>query len=973
MLMPKKNTASFVNTLRVLPRSVVIVVALGVFGLAALLAILRHESLLKAEVKQGNLAWVLESRLDATFRRIDSDLQKLESAIPVADINQAAAETKRSAYRRLLATYAEKFSEVRRIQVFDADGYLLYSSRLDKAFFIGEHDHFQQLKKNPRIGLFFSEVFTAKTDGLPTMVAARALCNEKGEFVGVITTLIDLDNIRQLLESVHLDTSAEISVRRSDNSELVIRWPDVPGQFKHPTDATIVTKIRQGVTVAGGEFKSADRGLRLYAYRALTNYPFYVTVADARSDILSAWRQQAFLALLGAVALIGALLLISGRMAKSEQNFRQFFASIDDFVFVINANGLILHVNDKVVARLKYPRTTLEGSALEELCSDDRGVVNTSIHEAAKVGVGHGALTLTASDKSQISIELDVVRGLWNGTFALYCVARDVSEQLRDKKALQEEVARRRLLVEQSSDGIVLLRSDGRLVEWNRAFEKMLGYSADELAGMFVWDWDRDGDRTVLVERMSSVGLGHVQVERRHYRKDGSSYEADISVNGVEISGENYMFCFHRDITDKKAAEEALRASEARFREFFEQNASVMLSINPLSGNIEGANNAAAEFYGYSKEELIGMPMSRINAPVPTPLAEVAISAIKDSSGHFEWLQRLKSGAMRTVEVYLTPVGHGDKTRLFVNLHDVTARKEYEARLKLAATVFSHAREGILTLTEKGSIEDVNEAFILDMGYERHELIGKYPNLLDAGLQGAHFFRQIRVRVQRDGQWAGDVWLRRKGGQLVGVMLSISAVYDDQRIPMRYVALCSDITSLKENQVALQKAARYDVLTELPNRVLLADRLQQAMAHAVRRDTGIVVCYLDLDGFKAVNDTCGHDVGDKLLAVEAGRMKSLLREGDTLARLGGDEFAIVLLDMPDISACEPILRRLIDVVALPLDIDGQVLTISVSIGATYYPVQDIKDPNVLLKQADMAMYRAKHSGRNCFVLNQTDS
>jgi len=218
----------------------------------------------------------------------------------------------------------------------------------------------------------------------------------------------------------------------------------------------------------------------------------------------------------------------------------------------------------------------------------------------------------------------------------------------------------------------------------------------------------------------------------------------------------------------------------------------------------------------------------------------------------------------------------------------------------------------------------------------------------------------------------GELWCRRKNGSQFAALLTISAVPDMQGNIEHYAAMFSDITALKENQQQLERVAHYDLLTGLPNRLLLGDRLKQAIAQTRRRGMHLVVVLIDLDGFKKVNDQHGHAVGDKLLSVLSRRMTQVLREGDTLARLGGDEFVAVLVDLPDISLSVPILDRLIEVAAQPVPIGDALCEVSASIGVSYYPQAEDIDADQLLRQADQAMYFAKQAGKNRYHVFDTE-
>ncbi len=299
---------------------------------------------------------------------------------------------------------------------------------------------------------------------------------------------------------------------------------------------------------------------------------------------------------------------------------------------------------------------------------------------------------------------------------------------------------------------------------------------------------------------------------------------------------------------------------------------------------------------------------------------------------------------------------------------DITERKRAEERLRLIASVFEHANEGITITGADANIIDVNAAFTRITGYRREEVIGKNPRILNSGRQNQAFYKQMWQTLHTKGNWVGEVWNRRKNGEVYAELLTISTVYDAQGRVQYYIALFSDISTQKEHQRQLEQISHYDALTGLPNRVMLADRLRQAMAQTARRGEQIAVACLDLDSFKTVNDTYGHEAGDRLLVAVAERMRRVLREGDTLARLGGDEFVVVLNDLPSVGACLPLLKRLLNAAAEPHDNDGRCLQVSASLGASVYPQADPVDADQLLRQADQAMYQAKLAGKNHYHL-----
>ncbi|MDP2369659.1 EAL domain-containing protein [Rhodoferax sp.] len=302
--------------------------------------------------------------------------------------------------------------------------------------------------------------------------------------------------------------------------------------------------------------------------------------------------------------------------------------------------------------------------------------------------------------------------------------------------------------------------------------------------------------------------------------------------------------------------------------------------------------------------------------------------------------------------------------RCIVLARDITVRKRAEEELHLAASVFTHAREAILITSLDGTIVDVNEAFSRITGYSRDEVLGKNPRILSSGRQGKEYYASMWRNLAEQGHWYGEVWNRRKNGEVYAEMQTINAVRDEHGQVSRYVALFSDITAQKNHQDQLRHLAHFDALTGLPNRMLLAERLHRAIVQTHRRGTTLAVAYLDLDGFKAINDRHGHEGGDHLLIAVATRLKHALREGDTLARLGGDEFVAVLVDLDDAPASVPMLTRLLAAAAQPVQFGDLVLQVSASLGVTFCLSGEDVDADQLLRRADQAMYQAKLAGKN---------
>lgn len=295
------------------------------------------------------------------------------------------------------------------------------------------------------------------------------------------------------------------------------------------------------------------------------------------------------------------------------------------------------------------------------------------------------------------------------------------------------------------------------------------------------------------------------------------------------------------------------------------------------------------------------------------------------------------------------------------------ALRRSEKNLRLAHKVIEASLDGIMIVNADGLIETVNPAFTTLTGYEPDEVSGKNPNILASGRHDAEFYREMWDTLHEKGHWQGEVWNRRKNGEVYPEWLSISVIWDDEGNVHRYAAIFSDITERKKAEERIKNLAYFDVLTGLPNRRLFTDRLSVAVANAHRHSHQMAIMFLDLDMFKRINDTLGHSIGDRVLETVSQRLVTAIREGDTVARLGGDEFTVLLPEIEHIDDAVRLARRMIDEVREPFIVEGNDLFITTSIGIGIYP-DDGTTVETLLKNADTAMYRAKDLGRNSYQL-----
>jgi diguanylate cyclase (GGDEF)-like protein/PAS domain S-box-containing protein len=298
-------------------------------------------------------------------------------------------------------------------------------------------------------------------------------------------------------------------------------------------------------------------------------------------------------------------------------------------------------------------------------------------------------------------------------------------------------------------------------------------------------------------------------------------------------------------------------------------------------------------------------------------------------------------------------------------VQDITEQFLASEKLQEAAAFFRSTAEGVLVTDLNGTILNVNPAFTEITGYSRAEILGKNPRMLKSGRHNESFYRDLWTALKTQGNWRGEIWNRRKNGSIYPELLTISTVENDQGQPTSYVAVFSDISTVKRSEERLNYLAHHDPLTDLPNRLLFNDRLSQSIQSAMRHNQTLAVVFIDLDRFKHINDSMGHAVGDRLLQQLAQRLKKALRQSDTVARISGDEFVILLNDIKSSTHATVAVERLMDIFQTPFNLEGKEIHMTSSMGISIFP-HDAMEPGTLLRNADTAMYQAKQEGRNLY-------
>jgi diguanylate cyclase (GGDEF)-like protein/PAS domain S-box-containing protein len=686
----------------------------------------------------------------------------------------------------------------------------------------------------------------------------------------------------------------------------------------------------------------------------------------------------------------------------------------------------------------------------------------------------------------------------------LVTVGLDITERKQAERAIERERIRLETILKTASDGIHILDLEGVLVEANNAFLAMLGYDDSAIGKLHVTDWDVQFPWEGINAHVGTLiaEQGHAVFETRHRRRDGVVLDVEISASGIEIEGRGYLYAASRDITERKRIEEALRLSELRFRQLFENNNASMMLVEPETGAIVDANAAACRFYGWPRETMCGMTIQDINCLSPDAVAAELRRAVQEQRNYFVFPHRLADGGVRTVEVHSSPIRVGDRDMLFSIIHDISDRKAAEARVDQLL----HEQRVMLDNTIVGMVKVrnriivwANRAFEHMLAYDPGELNGVsplqlYPSREDFDAMG----RRAYPIVQSGGFFRGEAQYRCKDGRVIWADIS-SAVLDQEKgetlwaffditerkrtelalseseakfhtmvdwtydweywidpdghftyntpsservtgyrpdefeadpalidalvhaedrhlwerhihihlpesgnkevaeLEMRIVqkhgdvrwvnhtcrpvfdetghyrgrrVAVRDITDRKRAEDEIRHLAYFDPLTRLPNRRLLMDRLGQALIASKRSREFGALMILDLDHFKSLNDTQGHDIGDRLLIEVAQRLTASVRQEDTVSRLGGDEYVVMLeglgrSERTAATQAEAVADKIRLALNLPYVLGGSEAEYysTPSIGLTLFRGQD-DSAEILLKQADVALYQAKDAGRN---------
>lgn len=532
--------------------------------------------------------------------------------------------------------------------------------------------------------------------------------------------------------------------------------------------------------------------------------------------------------------------------------------------------------------------------------------------------------------------------------------------------ALRFEKSKLQQLFDTAPGGLITTDEQGRITDASLQAQSIFGENRRALLGRPLEQLFAE-DLPLLDTRSSDA---FVQINAK--RAGGSLVPVELALSRAQTERGSFGLAIARDISDLKRAQRSMQ-DEIERREQVETRQRLLLEAagEGIFGidrdqKITFINPAGAKMFGCEPALLLGAPITGLGPDNPgicdadNRLAQLQGIAPFTAETHL----RRSDGRFFDVEFTSSPlIANGTVSGYVVVFSDITQRKLADKSLQLAESVFRHITEGVLVAGTGGLILRVNRALCDMVGYSEEELIGQTRPPYRSGEHPPVFYQQLWDTLLDKGIWEGEIWNRRRNGEIFPTWQTIVAVRNDNEVPEQFVSVTRDITEQRRSEQRIHRLAYFDNLTGLPNRELFFDRFEHAIARARRQRSEIALLFLDLDRFKNVNDTLGHPVGDRLLQAVADRLQQLVRGEDTIARLGGDEFTILLESISNHQSASEVARKVVESLSEPFTIDEQPLHIGTSVGISLYPA-DGEDATTLVKHADAAMYQAKAAGRN---------
>jgi diguanylate cyclase (GGDEF)-like protein/PAS domain S-box-containing protein len=761
---------------------------------------------------------------------------------------------------------------------------------------------------------------------------------------------------------------AAINLRRAQGLAVTDAIRSGPGQSTMDEFLAVIGKL-QGEELRLLALRNADTKRRL---RQTKTVLIFGTLLGLLIVAAAGWSAQRHSSARGRA---------EGALSDSEEKYRMLVDRVQDYaIFMLDPQGQVVSWNAGAERMKGYTAEQIIGHNFSCFFPREdikRGKPEEVLRRAAASGrhEEHGMRVRKDGSQFLASISFTALRDPAGNLRGFSEISRDLSE-------IKESGAKYRGLLEAAPDAMVVVNQRGEIVLLNVQAEKRFGYSRDELVGQkvkniipqgFAERLIADGTRTAAEALAQQIGAG---IELNGRRKDGSEFPIEIMLSPLESAEGILVTAAIRDISVRKQAEKHLAQMEGRYRGLLEAAPDAMVVVNQR-GEIVLLNVQAEKQFGYRRDELVGQKVKNI---IPEGFAErliadgtrTAAEALAQQIGTgIELNGRRKDGSEFPIEIMLSPLESAEGILVTAAIRDISVRKQAEKHLAQMEGryrgLLEAAPDAMVVVNQRGEIVLLNVQAEKQFGYHRDELVGqKVKNIIPQGFAERLIADALRSAEDALAQQIGagiELNGRRKDGSEFPIEIMLSPLEGAEGTLV--TAAIRDITTRKKAEAQMIHSSEHDFLTGLPNRMLLNDRVNQAIRFALRHRKKVAVLFLDLDGFKHINDFLGHPTGDKLLQSIAKRLVDCVRGSDTVSRQGGDEFVVLLSEEEHSEDASITARKMLQAVAEAHFIDQHDLHVTSSVGVSVYP-DDGLDAETLIKNADTAMYQAKENGRQSY-------
>jgi diguanylate cyclase (GGDEF)-like protein/PAS domain S-box-containing protein len=647
-------------------------------------------------------------------------------------------------------------------------------------------------------------------------------------------------------------------------------------------------------------------------------------------------------------------------LRDSEQRYRQMFENNRAVKLLIDPqNGSIVDANMAACDYYGYTREELLSLRIWDINVRGEERIRGELASAAAAEKTYFQFRHMRASGEIRDVEIHTGPIHVSGRRLLYSIGHDITERKRAEEALQQSEEKYRVIFDYAPVGIYQSARDGRLITANATLARILGY--DSVEELLTKNLERDvyadaRQREELIRRFEPYAYAN-NVELQWKRRDGSLIWVQLNAHGIRSShGAIFFEGFVYDITERKRAEESVSAANSQRKAVLDAATRVSIIATDPVGTITVFNSGAERLLGFTGAEMIGHRSLLEIQVEPNGIADV---------GEYERTYLRKDGKTVAVTVSVTALRSEDGA-ITGYLHiatDITERRHAEEMLRKQSAAMTASMDGIGILNDRLEFTYVNDSLARLFGHPDHSmLIGASLCDLYEPQEQVRLITSIVPLVEQRGRWRGEATGLRHDGVNFPQEISLTSLAGGGM-----VCVVRDITERTYAEEQIKHLAYHDALTNLPNRLLFKDRVTVALSHAHREDSRLAVLFLDLDRFKVINDSLGHNIGDQLLQAVAARVTACVRESDTVARLGGDEFTVLLPRLHRSDDAAPIAAKIIEAVRYPFHIEGREFFITTSIGISLFP-EDGTDAESLIKNADTAMYQAKELGRDNYQL-----